>query len=260
MRRFHLVEFEDYAWFPNAVRDGITDYLRFFVSLIDLYKPIVPFIKELLDKTGSDTIIELGSGGGGGIEKVVSHLDKICNIKTKIILTDFFPNIKAFKLIKERNEERFDYFSDPVDADEVPENLKGVRTLFSAFHHFDSVKAKAVIRDAVEKNSSIGVFDGAERKLRYIAGVIIFTILFIFIVPLFTKPFKLSRFFYTYILPLIPLFALFDGIVSMLRMYTPEELLKMAEEAGEDKFVWKSGRVKHKFGAYVVYLIGYPKM
>jgi uncharacterized integral membrane protein len=259
MRRFHLVEFEDYAWFPKAVRDGITDYLRFFVTVFDIYFPIVPYIKELLDNSSSDTIIELGSGGGGGIEKILNHLDKITEVKTKVLMTDFFPNIQAFKLIKERNNGRFDFIYYSVDASSVPENLKGVRTLFSAFHHFNPKTAKAVLRDAVEKKSPIGIFDGAERKLRYIAGVIVFTLLFIFIVPLFTKPIKLSRFFYTYVIPLIPLFALFDGIVSMLRMYTPEELLMMAEEAGEKKFVWKSGKVKHKLGAYVVYLIGYPK-
>lgn len=258
MRRFHLVEFEDYPWFPNAVRDGITDYLRFFVSLLDLYKPVVPFIKELLVKSNSNIIIELGSCGGGGMEKVISHLEKIYDGNTKVILTDFFPNFEAFKLIKDRNNGKFDYITEPVDAADVPEKLKGVRILFSAFHHFGHAAAKAVLKDAVEKKMPIGVFDGAERKLRYILGVIFFTLLFIFLVPLFTKPFKFSRFFYTYLIPLIPLFALFDGIISMLRMYTPEELIKLAEEAGNNKFVWKSGRLKHRLGAYVVYLTGYP--
>lgn len=259
MRRFHLVEFEDYEWFPDEVRDGITDYLRFFVSLFDLYKPVVPYIKELLEKSGSDKIIELGAGGGGSIEKVLGHLDKICNSKTEVVLTDYFPNLEAFRLVKGRSGGRIDFFSEPVDASNVPENLTGARTLFSAFHHFEPETAKAVLRDAVTKNSPIGVFDGAERKMRYIFAVICSTLLFIFLIPLFTKPVKLSRFFYTYIIPLIPLFALFDGIVSMLRMYTPEELLEMAKEVEPERYEWKAGKVKHFGLAYVVYLIGYPR-
>jgi hypothetical protein len=259
MRRFQLVEFEDYPWFPSALRDGITDYLRFFLKTFDLYRPIVPVIKDVLDKCGTNRIIEIASGGGGGIEKILSHLDKINDGKTNVILTDYYPNIDAFRLLKKRNNGRFSYFSEPVDAANVPSGLKGLRTLFSAFHHFDSKAAKAVLHDAVIKNSPIGVFDGAERKFKYVAGVVISTLLFIFLVPLFTKPVKLSRFFYTYIIPLIPLFALFDGVVSMLRMYTPEELLCLAKETEPEKFVWKSGKLKHKLGNCVTYLIGYPK-
>jgi hypothetical protein len=258
MRRFHLIEFEDYKWFPESVRDGITDYLRFFITTFNLYKPIVPYINEMLEKTGSDTIIELGSGGGGGIEKILKQLDEISSMKPKVILTDFYPNLTAFKMIAGRSRGRIDCFPEPVDAANVPEKFKGVRTLFSAFHHFNREQAKDVLKDAVKKKSAIGIFDGAERKFRYILGVIVSTLLFIFLVPLFTEPFKFSRLFFTYIVPLIPLFALFDGIVSMLRMYTPEELLEIAREAGGNNFTWKSGKLKHKIGAYVVYLIGYP--
>lgn len=260
MRRYHLVEFEDYPWFPAAVRDGITDYLRFFLNTFDIYRPVVPVIKDTLDKCGTNQIIEIAAGGGGSIENILSHLDKISDGKTNVVLTDYFPNHKAFKLLKERNNGRFSFVTKPVDAANVPPDLKGLRTLFSAFHHFNANTAKAVLHDAVEKNSPIGVFDGAERKFKYIAGVIVSTLLFIFLIPLFTKPVKLSRFFYTYIIPLIPLFALFDGIVSMLRMYTPEELLKLAKDTDSEKFVWKSGKLKNRFGTYITYLIGYPKI
>lgn len=260
MRRYHLIEFEDYKWFPDSVRDGITDYLRFFITTFNLYKPIVPYIKELLENTGSDTIIELGSGGGGGIEKILKQLDEISSMKPKVMLTDFYPNLTAFKMIEARSRSRINYVSEPVDASNVPEKFKGVRTLFSAFHHFNPQQAKNVLKDAVRKKSAIGVFDGAERKFRYILGVIASTLAFIFFVPLFTEPFRLSRLFFTYIIPLIPLFALFDGIVSMLRMYTPDELLEMAHEAGDDNYIWKSGKAKYKLGAYIVYLIGYPKI
>lgn len=259
MRRFHLVEFEDYPWFPAAVREGITDYLRFFLKTFDLYRPVVPVIKEVMGKCGTNQIIEIAAGGGGGIEKVLFHLDKISDGQTKVVLTDYYPNIPAFMHLKARGNGRFSYISEPVDAANVPPDLKGLRTLFSAFHHFDIKTARAVLKDAVRKNSPIGVFDGAERKLKYIFGVVISTLLFIFLVPLFTRPVKPSRLFYTYIIPLIPVFALFDGMVSMLRMYTPEELLKLAKETDSEKFIWKSGKLKHKLGNYVTYLVGYPK-
>lgn len=258
MRRFHLIEFEDFLWFPKSVRDGITDYLRFFISTFNIYGPIVIYIKELLEQSGTNQIIEVASGSGGAIEKILRQLDKISQGKTKVLLTDYFPNLHAFNLLKKNNVGRIDFVPTPVDAADVPAELTGVRTIFSAFHHFDNHNAIAVIRDAVRKNQPIGIFDGAERKFRYILGVILSTLAFIFLVPLFTKPFRLSRLFFTYIIPLIPVFGLFDGIVSMLRIYSPEELMTMAKEIEPDKYVWKSGRGKHFPGIYVTYLIGYP--
>jgi hypothetical protein len=258
VKRFHLIEFEDFKWFPGSVRDGITDYLRFFISAFDLYYPIIPVLREVLDKCGSNTIIEIGAGGGGCIEKILKHLDEVHPGKVNVVLTDYYPNLASFKLLKKRSKGRIDFVSKPLDAADIPADLKGVRTLFSAFHHFDREAAKAVLKDAVRKNSPICIFDAAERKFRYIIGVIFSTLLFIFLIPLFTRPCKLSRLFFTYVFPLIPLFALFDGIVSMLRMYTPDELLSIAKEVDSDSFLWKSAKVKHKLGAYVVYLTGYP--
>jgi hypothetical protein len=259
VRRYHLVEFEDLKWFPGAVRDGITDYLRFFISAFDLYKPVVPVLNKVLDKCHSCTIIEVGAGGGGCIETILVNLDKINPARVNVILTDFYPNLAAFRLIKKRSKGRIGFIPHSVDAADIPPGLKGVRTLFSAFHHFEVIHAKAVLEDAVKKNSPICVFDAAERKLRYILGVIFSTLFFFFLVPLFTRPFRFSRLFFTYVIPLIPIFGLFDGIVSMLRMYTPDELLFMAKEVDSELFLWESGKIKHRLGFYVVYLTGTPK-
>ena len=45
MKRFHLFEFEDQSWFPNVIRQGITDYLQFASNKINLYQSLIPIIK-----------------------------------------------------------------------------------------------------------------------------------------------------------------------------------------------------------------------
>ena len=45
-------------------------------------------------------------------------------------------------------------------------------------------------------------------------------------------PFRWSRLLWTYLVPVIPLVLLFDGIVSCLRSYRPDELLKLVAIAG----------------------------
>ena len=42
------------------------------------------------------------------------------------------------------------------------------------------------------------------------------------------RPFRWSRLFWTYLVPVLPPPILFDGVVSCLRVYTPEEMLAMA--------------------------------
>ena len=56
-----LFEFEDLDWFPNYLRDYMTDYLRFILNAGNFYLPVTPLILEGLNKTGSDQIIDLCS-------------------------------------------------------------------------------------------------------------------------------------------------------------------------------------------------------
>ena len=258
MKRFHLIEFEDYSWFPSKVREGITDYLRFFISLFRLYSPVPQVLKETLEITGEEEITDLCSGGGGEIINIVKELEKISDKKYKVTLTDKFPNLDSFEYIRESSGNRFDFIETPVDALKVPKEVKGVKTIFSAFHHFDFEAGKTVLQNAADNNSPIAIFDAAERRWLHIWGTFFSTIFFMFFCTPFFKPFKFSRIFYTYIIPLIPIFGLWDGIISMLRIYSPDELMQMAKETDSKQYVWKSGLLKNKIGTNVTYLIGYP--
>ena len=146
-----------------------------------------------------------------------------------------------------------------IDAADVPKDLKGFRTMFSAVHHFQPEQIKSVLKNAVENKAAIGFFDGGEKSILAILGlIIIHPIAFLICTPFF-KPFKVSRLFFTYIIPLIPIYTVWDGVVSILRMYQPAELLQLAKDVEADNYVWKSGKTKNRFGIRAAYLIGYPK-
>jgi hypothetical protein len=258
MRRYHLIEFEDLDKFPAKVRDGITDYLRFFISLFRLYGPVAGFLKKYMEKTGKEEILDLCSGGSGATMQIVKELDAMTNEKYRVIQCDKFPNLESFKYVKNKTGGRIDFLEKPVDAMKVPEELGGFRTIFSSFHHFNKKDAVKVLQNAADNNAPIGIFDGAERKWLYIFGVIFSTPFFLFFCSPFFKPFKWSRIFYTYLIPLIPLFALWDGVVSMLRIYSPEELLELTKSVRSNGYTWKSGLLKNKIGTKVTYLVGYP--
>lgn len=173
-------------------------------------------------------------------------------------MTDKFPNIEAYTFLSKKTNEGIGYRSESIDAADVPNDLKGFRTLFSAVHHFKPEQVKAILKNAVDNQTAIGFFDGGDKSIMAILGlIIIHPIAFALCTPYF-KPFKVSRLIFTYLIPLIPLYTIWDGVVSILRMYKPKELQQMAESLGAEHYVWTSGKTRNRFGVRATYLIGYP--
>lgn len=257
--RIQLFEFEDFSWFPGSIREGGTDYLRYFLNATGFYKPVSSLLIETLAKTNETRIIDLCSGGGGSIEQICKNLNAEAKENIQITLSDKFPNISAYKYIKEKSEGRIDYKDFSVDASQVPADIKGLRTMFSAVHHFEPKTIKSILKNAVDNKASVALFDGGDKNIFTILGIILFHPLAFLVCTPFFRPFKFSRLFFTYIIPLIPLTTVWDGCISILRLYSPEELLNLATEVNGNSYAWKAGKVKNKLGMNVVYLIGYPK-
>ena len=254
----HLFEFEDLTWFPDTIRESMTDYLRYLITALNFYQPIIPLIIEGLNHTNSNQIIDLCSGGGGAIEKIGTNLVQQSDIEIKIILTDKFPNKNAFGFISEKTSGRISFSETSVDASDVPAYLKGFRTIFSGFHHFNADLAKSVLKNAVNAKCGIGIFDGGNKNIFAILAILIFHPILFFLFTPFFKPFRFSRFFFTYIIPIIPFCTIWDGIVSIIRLYKPSELLKIAYEVESENYSWQAGKKRSNFGLSVTYLIGYP--
>lgn len=255
----YLFEFEDLSWFPNTIRESMMDCLSFVIKILSIYEPIIPLIQEGLQKTHTKQIVDLCSGGSGAMEQISQIINRQSDDKIKIILTDKFPNVNAFQLLATKSKSHISFLEISVDAANVPSNLIGFRTVFSAFHHFSKPFAKSVIQNAVDAKSGIGIFDGGDKSIFIIIGLIlIHPFIFLFCTPFF-RPLRFSRFLFTYLIPIIPICQIWDGIVSITRLYEPDELLKMATEVDNETYCWRVGKMKNKFGMHVTYLIGYPK-
>lgn len=255
--RIHLFEFEDLTWFPDFIRQGITDFIRYFLNLMNFYHPVYKIISDVLDITKENQILDLCSGGGGVILQLQKKLSKNHSKDVNIILSDLYPNIDAFKHIQARSGGMIDYISFPVNAASASTEYKCLRTVFSASHHFEPQVLKSVLADAVRNNAPIGIFDCGDKNIITMFGMIfVQPLLSIFITP-FIKPFKFSRLIYTYILPLIPLCTIWDGVVTILRLYSPEELLKIAKSVDSENYTWKAGKLRNRVGINVAYLVGW---
>jgi SAM-dependent methyltransferase len=256
MKRIHLFEFEDQKWFPSILRNYGTDFLQFLSNKTKMYKPIIPILKELLDRTNHNQIVDLGSGGGGGLIWLNGELLKI-KPNLKIKLTDLYPNLSAFEYTKSKDD-NFEIVETPVDARKVSAHLKGIRTQFLSLHHLNEKDAIQVLQNAVDSNSPIAIFEAQERSIPSFLAMFFSPITVLLITP-FIRPFKLGRIIFTYLIPIVPLFVWWDGMISSLRTYSVKEMDNLVSQVqNQYLYDWKIGKIKSGPGI-ILHLIGTPK-
>ena len=266
MARLHLFELEDQPWFPAVWRDAGTAYLRFVAGLTGQPAAMVPVLAELLRKSGARRLIDLCSGGAGPIPAVVDQLASEEGIEVSALLTDLYPSVQQLEGVAALSRGNVEVHPEPVDATQVPHDLAGCRTFFNALHHFRSDDARKILQSAVDARQPIAVFDVAERSLPFLLGMLFAPIAFALACP-FLRPFDWRWIPFTYLLPVIPLFVLWDGFVSGLRAYSVAELDELVASVSCDKpaegerggFEWKTGKLQiGSQPAHVTYLTGRP--
>jgi hypothetical protein len=259
LRRIQLFEIEDQTWCPRFLRMLMTDYLEFATGVTRPYEAVIPRLARVLRENGSTRVVDLGSGGGGPWPRLIERMAKE-GVPLEVCLTDRYPDREAFERARVASGGRISYHPRPVDAARVPGELSGFRTLFAAFHHFRPAKARAVLADAVGKGQGIAVIEATQRNAGFLVLACLTPLMVLLFTP-FIRPFSWSRLLWTYVLPIVPPAVLFDGLVSCLRTYTPEELRNLAQTvAGAEGYVWEIGEDRApRAPEPVTYLIGYPR-
>jgi len=261
MRRVQFIEFHDQPWFPSLLRDYVTDALQFGFSLFQVYAPVGPLLQCAMESTGSRSIVDMCSGAAGPwldlSRELGSHHTSGGAPALQICLTDKYPNLGAFEKASAASEGRIRFYAGSVDATNVPRELNGLRTMFTSFHHFLPHTGRAILQDAVDAGEGIGVFEIARRAPSAI-GLTFAFVLALFVCTPWIRPFRWSRLFWTYLLPIVPFVLLFDGVVSCLRTYRPQELLKMVDQLTARDYQWDAGELPTRF-VPITYLIGYPQ-
>lgn len=258
MGRLHLLELEDQPWFPSVLRDAGTAFLEFAARLSKQGEVLAPILREALRRGQEDRIVDLCSGGSGPLPATLEALEAGGMKGVSATLTDLYPNENAFRKISRENE-AIEARYEPVDATALPEDLKGLRTLFSGFHHFEPAPAKRILENAVADRAPIAVIEVVARHPLAILGIGMGSILAFFSIP-FLRPFRWSWLPLTYLVPVIPLFILWDGFVSCLRCYSQRELRALIAEIPTSDYEWEVGAIDIPGAPYDgTYLIGSPR-
>jgi hypothetical protein len=249
MRRYQLFEFLDQPWLPGRLRAAAANYLKAAYKTTSLPAAWAEIIVGVLERCGRDRIVDLGSGCGGPMELVMSRMDKL-GYHPGVTLTDLYP-------LKIRSP--IDYWPHSVNAACVPLELAGIRTLFLSFHHLAPATARAVLRHACEQREPICIFEATARTAPAIALSFLIPVLVLLVTPSI-RPISAFQIFFTYLIPLVPLLAFWDGLVSQLRTYSVAELGEFTADYSSNDYTWEIGYLDGtRLPFRTSYLVGCPK-
>jgi hypothetical protein len=254
MARFRLVEIHEQRWFPSELRTAVTDLLQLIVSLSGYHRSVKPLLEAALKSAKTNSVVDLCSGGGGPWPDLLQAMRMDGTLS--LCLTDKYPNIASFEKIQRSSQHDVHLVREPIDAECVPRELRGLRTLFNSFHHFHGPHAEHVLADAVEKGQGVAVFEVPQKRAITIFATFLMALGTLLCLP-FIRPFRFSLFFWTYVVPLLPFVMWFDGAVSCLRCHSVEELRELVAKPSMRAFVWSCGSLRDKASlAPVTFLIG----
>ncbi len=256
INRIQLFEFESQTWFPQTLQNYRTDFLQFASNKLDVYHPIAPIIEKGLSKTQHSKIIDLASGAGRGWLSLRRHLIKK-HPNLRVTLTDSIPNLDALGSVAARGGETFEFIPTSIDARSISPSMKGMRTQLS-LHRFCPKDVTLILQSSIEAKAPIAFFEMQERTWKGVLSKIFSPLNVLFSTP-FIRPFKISRLIFTYLIPIVPIIVLWDGVVSALRTYNEDEMRQLIEATPQyEDFEWEVSRINHK-GIPILYLLGYPK-
>lgn len=225
MRRKQINQFINIPGFPKILKTMVAEFLSWFVLKVNATKPFVPVIEDMLEKSGAKTIYNLELGLGAGMETVKPFLNPTIEIINRLHPWD------------EINEE-------------------GLFVMVNAFHQLPVTEAKDLLKSIAEHKQPLVIVEGNNDSLWQIVGMTVFVPLSVLLATPFVKPFRWSRLFFTYIIPILPLILMIDGCIALIKLYNPDDLREITASLHIPDYQWEAGKKDNGRGGKIIYLTG----
>lgn len=221
----------------------------------------------LANNDGTDE--EKKTGAGGGVD---------------FVLTDIHPHLAAWERASARSS-HLKYVARSVDAANAPRDLldwvvegaaattttttvtgagssRKIFRLFNlAFHHFDDELARKIMANTLETSEGFAIFELQGRDVGNLLTVLLIAPL-LWLGSWYWFWGQWGHLFWTYVVPVVPIVTVYDGLVSCLRTRREREVLNLVKEAakaggGLDGWKFEAGGETHTWPiGSMQYLIG----
>ncbi len=266
MKRIQLFEFEDYQWLPNPIRKGITNLIVVFHKMMGSSEVIASLVKELKQKHDFTQIVDMGSGSGGPMINVIKTLNEQSGGGPfSLLLTDLYPNEDIVNLINEQKIPNVSYDPKSLNASNLKDAPKGLKTMVGSFHHMDVPTARKILNSAQDNKEPILIYEVAKNTiplilwLVYLPLSLVILVVMSLIMTLFVRPLTISQVVFTYLIPIVPLVYAWDGQASLVRTYTFDDIKELIGQMDNSNYHWEVDDARKANGKNAgYYIMGYP--
>jgi len=258
--RVHLFEFNDSAWAPRALRDTIIESLSRTLSWGHLLAGLVAPFEEFVARAGVDEVLDVCAGAAGPACILVDEIRRAQRRPPRFVLTDLNPQVEAWQAARAQFPGEIRFVAEPVDATAIPRELAGgrARVIINSFHHFSPALAQSILRDAIDGSAGIFIAEPFERNPLRFGSFIPFGLAALAVNPFLSGRDRLKKALLTFASPAVAAVALWDGVISTLRVYNRAELEAMVAPLG-DRFAWTFGYHRFSPGGRGYYFYGVPR-
>ncbi|AGH96688.1 hypothetical protein [Pseudobdellovibrio exovorus] len=259
-------QFSHSTWVPQVLRRLMPEFLDFIVMMVNANRPFLPLLKT--PKGIASEVYLLAPEVGGSSALLVPDLQTMPEIKKTILLTDNFSEDRHQHLLSLKGALKPPYeqikLSEISAINSSSSDGRVRKAVFSInqSHLMTDAELVQLLQELTKKFDQVMIGEGNNKSIRQIIGMTILAPLVAVVASFFIKPFRWSRLFFTFIIPLLPLMITWDGLVALIRIRNPKRLKEIAEAstaaAGKD-WHWDSGKLQNNRGGFIIYLNGWSK-
>ncbi len=259
-RRLHLIELHEQPWYPAFLRRIFQRGLGRALILTDTFESFYEPFRRFLARTDTRSILDMCSGSGDAITDAWRSLASNFDGETPtLFLSDLYPNVPSYERLQKQFPGLIDFYSESVNVMHPPPDAPRVRTLFNSLHHFRPEQVRAILKDAAENADGIATFEATGNTWKNnLQTLFVLPFASAFLVAFLLRPIRLTNILFSILIPVIPLTALFDGLVSNFRTYSAADLEELTRSIDCPDFRWQAGTVKvRRTGLEATYLFGW---
>ncbi|MEG3765486.1 hypothetical protein [Alteromonas sp. 14N.309.X.WAT.G.H12] len=226
-----LFEFGDLFWVPEFYHAFLRRFMGALYKLMGYHKLWLPELKAFISKAGG-TVLDPCAGSGYVNELLVKEMD---NDGVKFYLSDFMidKNPEFREHINNLGDDRIHYLDQPIDVLKDNPDFQIPKIFINSFHHFDDEQVAEILRLNLSHGNDILVLEYCDNSVVSYISMLFGPLLAMILLPFITERRQLLvTAIFTYLIPIVPLMLLWDGLVSNLRCYSHRSLKKIVHDTG----------------------------
>jgi hypothetical protein len=220
----HLFEFMDLAWLPASVRTTLREILE--CGNARPFRPYYAWVADSALRTAKEgrfhTIVELGAGTG----PITRHMAKDPRSNgLRLVVCDSNPDLAAYKVLESDYPGKVVARYDAVDFSKPQPWETGTLLILSAtLHHIPSRARGSVMAALAASGCRVMVFEPLRKTALSVLFVFLSTVPAVLLPVLFlTRPGRLRRLFWCWLVPVAPLMFWWDGVITCIRQWTQRQ-------------------------------------